>query len=64
MASASPLAHVNAGRAIRGGLFYLRALATGSAADIGFGWDSWSEVTLYEGAPGEWFQSPPAGCQA
>lgn len=62
--SASPFAHVNAGRAIRGGLFNLRALATGSAADIGFGWDSWSRVTLYEGAPGKWFQSPPAGCQA
>ena len=38
----------------RGGFFNLRALANGDRVDIGFGWDSWSQVTLYEGAPGQW----------
>jgi hypothetical protein len=59
---ASPLAHVDAGRAVRGGLFGLRALSTGDAVDIGFGWDSWSRSPLHEGAGGRWFVTPPAGC--
>ena len=61
---ASPLGHINAGRAVRGGPFNLRALATGNGVDVGFGWDSWSRVTLHEGAPGMWFPGPPAGCSA
>lgn len=61
-ASASPLAHINANRAVLGGYFNLRALATGNGADIGFGWDSWSRVTLHEGAPGRWYPLPPEGC--
>ena len=60
--TASPLAHIEAGRAFRGGLFDLRALASGDSADIGFAWDSWSRATLHEGASGEWFPNPPAGC--
>ena len=61
-ATAPPLAHINANRAIRGGPLNLRAIATGNGADIGFGWDSWSRVTLYEGAPGRWYPQPPVGC--
>jgi hypothetical protein len=61
-ATASPVGHVVAARAVRGGWFNLRALATGDRADIGFGWDSWSAVTLHEGAPGQWYPRPPAGC--
>jgi poly(hydroxyalkanoate) depolymerase family esterase len=63
-AKASPLAHVSAGRALRGGFFFLRALANGDRSDIGFGWDSWSSVTLHEGAPGRWFAQRPAGCNS
>ena len=60
--SSSPAAHVAAGRAVRGGLFNLRALANGDRVDIGFGWDAWSQVTLYEGAPGQWYSRKPAEC--
>jgi hypothetical protein len=43
-------------------LFNLRALAKDDRIDIGFGWDYWSRVTLYEGEPGRWYAQLPAGC--
>ena len=61
--NASPLAHIAAGRAAAGGWFYLRALSIGDRLDIGFAWDSWSSVTLYEGAPGRWYARPPDACR-
>jgi poly(hydroxyalkanoate) depolymerase family esterase len=61
-ASASPAVHILAGRAVRGGLFNLRALAKDDRTDIGFAWDSWSLVTLYEGQPGRWYARVPAVC--
>jgi poly(hydroxyalkanoate) depolymerase family esterase len=61
-ASAAPSQHIAAARAVFGGLFKLRALANGDRVDIGFAWDSWSRVTLYEGEPGRWFAARPAAC--
>lgn len=61
--SAPPAAHVTAGRAFVGGWFNLRALTTGDRRDIGFAWDYWWPVTLYEGAPGQWFATPPTACR-
>jgi len=61
-ASSSPAAHIGAKRARSGGWFGLRALASGDGQDIGFAWSFWSSVTLYEGDPGRWYVSPPAGC--
>ena len=60
--NATPAGHILAGRAIAGGSFYLRALATGDGQDIGFAWDFWSSVALHEGSPGEWFAAKPAAC--
>ena len=60
--ASSPQAHIASGRAVRGGLFSLRALSSGDGVDIGFGYDSWSSVTLYEGEPGRWYASKPATC--
>lgn len=61
-ATASPSAHVNAGRAYAGGNYNLRALASGDNVDIGGSFDSWSSVTLYKGDPGAWFASEPSQC--
>nr|WP_298379143.1 PHB depolymerase family esterase [uncultured Halomonas sp.] len=61
---APPLAHINAGRAIAGGLFNLRALAKTDQQDIGFAYDSWSPVTLYEGEPGQWYSQQPTVCSS
>jgi len=63
MRSASPAAHIAAGRAVFGGFFNLRALAKDDRADIGFAWNSWSSVTLYEGEAGRWYARAPAGCR-
>lgn len=60
--SAAPAAHIAAGRALAGGWFNLRALATGNRQHIGFAWDYWWPVTLYEGAPGQWFATLPVNC--
>jgi poly(3-hydroxybutyrate) depolymerase len=60
---AAPASHILAGRAVRGGWFGLRALATGDAADIGYVWDFWFAVTLYEGLPGHWYALAPAACR-
>jgi poly(hydroxyalkanoate) depolymerase family esterase len=60
--TASPAAHISAGRAVFGGLFNLRALSTGDRRDIGFAWDFFSQVTLREGAPGQWYATAPPGC--
>ncbi|SFU98272.1 extracellular catalytic domain type 1 short-chain-length polyhydroxyalkanoate depolymerase [Halomonas korlensis] len=62
--SASPRAHVTAGRAVVfSWYFYRRALARGDRQDIGFAWNDWSSVTLYEGeSAGEWFTRPVEGC--
>jgi poly(hydroxyalkanoate) depolymerase family esterase len=61
--NASPAAHVSAGRAVRGGLFNLRALSNGDRQDIGFGWDYFSTVALYEGQQGRWYARVPAACR-
>jgi poly(hydroxyalkanoate) depolymerase family esterase len=61
--SATPGAHIGAGRAVLGGLFNLRALSTGDRRDIGFAWDFYAlRVSLYEGEPGRWFAQRPVGC--
>ncbi|WP_275096915.1 PHB depolymerase family esterase [Sedimenticola hydrogenitrophicus] len=60
---AAPASHILAGRAVNGGWFGLRALATGDAADIGYAWDFWFTVTLYEGLPGQWYAWVPAACR-
>jgi hypothetical protein len=54
--------HVAAGRALPGGWFGLRALVSGDRQDIGFVWDYWFPVTLYEGEPGRWYATRPATC--
>lgn len=61
-AIASPSAHIAAGRAVRGGLLQLRAVSMQDGVDIGFAYDSWSSVTLYEGEPGRWYARKPATC--
>lgn len=61
-ATSSPAAHISANRAMAGGWFGLRALATGDGQDIGFAWSFWSNVTLHEDAPGKWYVTVPAGC--
>jgi hypothetical protein len=60
--TASPAAHISAGRAVFGGLFNLRALSNGDRRDIGFAWDFFSQVTLREGTPGQWYATTPPGC--
>lgn len=60
--AASPAGHIGAGRAVFGGLFNLRALATGERRDIGFAWDFFSVVTLQEAAAGQWYPAPAPGC--
>lgn len=61
-ATASPSAHITAGRAYAGGMSDLRALTTGDDADIGGSFDTWSSVTLYEGDPGLWYATEPTAC--
>lgn len=58
----SPYGHISAGRAYAGGISNLRALAIGDNQDIGGSFDTWSSVTLYEGAPGQWYAAKPAAC--
>lgn len=60
--AASPSAHIAAARAVPGGYFNLRALATADRRDIGFAWDSWSSVRLYQVSAGQWQLQRPAGC--
>jgi poly(hydroxyalkanoate) depolymerase family esterase len=59
----SPVNHIAAGRAVAGGFFNLRALSNADRQDIGFAWDYWSRVTLYEGAPGRWYARMPEACR-
>ena len=61
--SDSPANHIAAGRAVAGGFFNLRALSNADRQDIGFAWDYWSRVTLYEGEPGRWYARMPEGCR-
>ena len=63
MASASPAEHIALGRAVRGGWFELRALARDDRIDIGWAWDAWSQVSLYEGEAGRWYAKEPEGCR-
>jgi hypothetical protein len=60
--TAAPAVHISAGRAVFGGLFNLRALSNGDRRDIGFAWDFFSQVTLREGAVGQWYAMTPPGC--
>jgi hypothetical protein len=60
--TSSPAAHISAGRAVFGGMFNLRALSNGDRRDIGFAWDFFSQVTLREGAVGQWYATTPPGC--
>ncbi len=62
-ATASPSEHITAGRATKGGFFDLYALANADGAVIGASYDSWSTVTLYEGASGEWYGAEPEACR-
>lgn len=59
---ASPSGHIAAGRAYAGGTSNLRAYANDDDADIGASFDTWSNVVLYEGEPGQWFSQEPAAC--
>ncbi len=62
--NAAPGAHVVAGRAVAGGAFGSRALASGDRRDLGPSWDFvMLRVTLYEGTDERWFADPPAGCR-
>ena len=61
-ATASPNAHISANRAYAGGNSNLRAYASGDDIDIGGSFDTWSNVTLYEGDPGLWYTSEPSAC--
>lgn len=61
-ATASPNAHISAGRGYAGGTSSLRAFANGDDVDIGASFDTWSSVTLHEGEPGLWYASEPAAC--
>jgi hypothetical protein len=56
------MAHVAAARAVQGGFFNLRALATANRQDIGFAYDSWSSVRLYQVSAGAWQPARPADC--
>ena len=56
-ATASPNAHISANRAYAGGNSNLRAYASGDDIDIGGSFDTWSNVTLYDGDPGLWYTS-------
>ncbi len=60
--TASPSDHISAGRAIKGGNYDLYALAKSDGVQVGASYDTWSSVTLTEGASGEWFSSEPAAC--
>lgn len=60
--SASPYAHIGAGRAYVGGVSGLRAYANGDNVDIGGSFDTWSSVALYEGETGKWHSQLPAAC--
>ena len=60
--AASPVAHIGAARAVQGGLFNLRALASADQRDIGFAYDSWSSVRLYQVQPGRWQLGKPSSC--
>ncbi|MET0168591.1 MAG: PHB depolymerase family esterase [Burkholderiales bacterium] len=62
-ASDTPATHISAGRAMAGGFFGLRALSTGDQQDIGFAFNSWSNVTLYEGEQGKWYAHIPEACR-
>lgn len=59
---ASPRAHVAAGRATVRGWFFARAITTGDLRDIGYAWNLWSAVTLYEGADSQWYAQRPGAC--
>ncbi len=58
--TASPSDHISSGRAVKGGDFNLHAMVGNSS--IGYSFDTWSSVTLYEGESGEWFTQEPAVC--
>jgi len=61
----APGMHVIAGRAVSGGPFGLRALASGDQQDVGFAYDYFfTDVTMYRGEGELWFVQPPAGCPA
>jgi poly(hydroxyalkanoate) depolymerase family esterase len=60
--TAAPAVHISAGRAVFGGFFNLRALSNADQRDIGFAWDFFSQVTLREGAAGQWYAVTPPGC--
>lgn len=60
--TASPSAHIGAGRAYAGGVSNLRAYANGDKVDIGGSFDTWSSVVLYEGKAGTWYSQRPAAC--
>lgn len=62
--SASPSAHISAGRASAGGSYNLRAISSGDLADIGYAYDSWSSLTLTEGDAGKWYAQQPQACQS
>ncbi|MBU2953724.1 PHB depolymerase family esterase [Marinobacter sp. F3R08] len=61
-AISSPSAHISAGRAYAGGAYNYRTFASGDDVDIGASYDTWSNVTLYEGDPGLWYSAEPAAC--
>lgn len=60
--TSAPAAHIGAGRALIGGLFNLRALASGDQRDIGFAYDYFTQVTLQQGGTGKWYAGTAPGC--
>lgn len=60
--TASPASHLAAGRAVNGGWFNAWALSNADLKYIGLAWNFWSDVTLRQGKPGQWFLGTPSGC--
>ena len=58
----TPASHLAAGRAVRGGWFYLYAYSSGDGKYLGLSWNTWSTATLHEGADRRWYTTPPSGC--
>ena len=58
----SPAGHLTTGRAVRGGWFFLYAVASGDGSNLGVWWNSWSSVKLHQGSDGRWYTTPPLGC--
>ena len=60
----SPYGHMDNDRAVAGGIANLRTLSKTDRQDIGAVFDTWSQVSLYEGEPGDWYAREPEACRS